>query len=658
MNVYQVMNQEYYYSIKQKLDILGTSGLRSSVSPEELEEINPPLLARKSASSQGSRNSRRMSLHDSLVRSKTERIKEYLFKHQSITISMNNRYKLYWDNFMMLCVLYSVTSSLYFLAMKKNSTAADAFDLIIWAFFIFDFVLRFFSEYLDKKRRVVRNIKLIVIHYAKTQMFFDFFALIPLHFVGHTNFEHFLRLLRISRLRYFFRIFKILKISKYIAGWVYHKETRKFKNLRLRIIHLWEIFKQIIVMFYMTFFLACIWFYYIDLIVRREHEQNSFYNNFGMDAEHETTNFIKTWYFIFTTLVTVGYGDFYATNKYEMGFAIILLLAGPTWFAFMMGKSINIIHTLQDLSGTNNKLTSLQIWIFSIEEKIHVLPNQLKSKIFTHFSNYWKFDRLKSLQNQSTETNVDFSNIQDNFFNQLPIKHKQEIFDYLFGDLHFRYIHFFKFLGKCKYDILPFMKPFFYNRHEVVIFPSCKVNEIYFVISGQVEVGMFTHKGFETIGIFHKNLVLGDYYSIKEFDSPAAFRALNYLRGYFIPDYALKELIAKNDLNTFKYVEIIEENYEGLKDRIQDIMNGDIMTTEEKNFQELDRRKIFPLFKKISSKGFFHCYLDPYPSKGKCKVKLALKDVEHKIKSNDLMRKKLISQVKEKLVENILTRTK
>ena len=58
--------------------------------------------------------------------------------------------------------------------------------------------------------------------------------------------------------------------------------------------------------------------------------EKSFYTYFELTKLTPKNQFIITWYYIFTTITTVGYGDYYATNKFEMIFAIVLLVMGPT----------------------------------------------------------------------------------------------------------------------------------------------------------------------------------------------------------------------------------------------------------------------------------------------------------------------------------------
>ena len=422
----------------------------------------------------------------------------------------------------------------------------------------------------------------------------------------------------------------------------------------LRIIHTWEIIKQVIVMFFATYFIACIWYYYVDLIIRRQSEANNFNLNFGLVNKDEYDNFVKTWYFIFTTLVTVGYGDFYATNKYEMGFAIILLLAGPTWFAFMMGKSINVINILQDISGTKNKKIDLQLWVYFIEEKSQVSPNELKSKIFNFYTNYWKNDRLKTLENTSTECSVDFGRINDRIFLSLPNYLRKQIFDYIFSDIFFQYCHFFNYFGDKKYEICSFIRPICYNKDEVLLNKGEEVNDIVFLLNGRIEVGVNIYSGFVSIGVLHKNLVFGDYFALKNIKSYAVFRASSYLKGYYLSAYVLRELVHKYKISTFEYLETQKDQFDWLNEKAMLIYSSDTLTSEEN--QPRQSIKHLSFLNKLLKKEYFQSYIVDDHEESVNRARMVVKDIKYKIKESDENMKSLISQVKEKLVENILKR--
>lgn len=47
-------------------------------------------------------------------------------------------------------------------------------------------------------------------------------------------------------------------------------------------------------------------------------------------------------YFMFTTLSSVGFGDFHPKNSYERAFTAFILLTGVTIFSYLMGSFIEI----------------------------------------------------------------------------------------------------------------------------------------------------------------------------------------------------------------------------------------------------------------------------------------------------------------------------
>ena len=80
----------------------------------------------------------------------------------------------------------------------------------------------------------------------------------------------------------------------------------------------------------MSYCLACLWWYYCGLIKRSKNKQSNFIDNYSLENQSVFSQALKTLYFIYTTLMTVGYGDYLPTNEYEMGFIIIIVLTGPS----------------------------------------------------------------------------------------------------------------------------------------------------------------------------------------------------------------------------------------------------------------------------------------------------------------------------------------
>lgn len=61
---------------------------------------------------------------------------------------------------------------------------------------------------------------------------------------------------------------------------------------------------------------------------------------------------ISILYFLFTTLSTVGFGDFHPKNEWERGFTAFVLLTGVSIFSYLMGTFIEITDEAMKLNDT------------------------------------------------------------------------------------------------------------------------------------------------------------------------------------------------------------------------------------------------------------------------------------------------------------------
>lgn len=70
------------------------------------------------------------------------------------------------------------------------------------------------------------------------------------------------------------------------------------------------------------------------------------YDFTGSDPQYEG---IAAVYFAFTSLSTVGFGDYHPVSTYECIFCAIILLTGVNVFSFLMDTFLQIISSLQEL---------------------------------------------------------------------------------------------------------------------------------------------------------------------------------------------------------------------------------------------------------------------------------------------------------------------
>jgi hypothetical protein len=524
--------------------------------------------------------------------------------HKRYVIPIDHLAKRIFDTFMIVLIVYSVLSSLYFLAFHSMNQAAEIIDVFVWVMFILDFILNFFSEYIDDRRNRIRNLKMIIERYLKSYLFLDLIALIPLRYAGHPNGEFILRLLRTAKINKIFTLVDKYIIIEFLASLVYEAECLNKKKLRYKLNMMSSMFVQVLKMFFATYFLACLWYYYIDFILREKNESVDFIKNFNLQDDPTDKRFVKTWYYIFTTLVTVGYGDFYATNKYEMGFAIILVLAGTSWFAFMMGIAIRIMQEYDAETGNSAQTTSLNCWFSSIEKMHNSIPTTLKEKISLHFLNLWKNDRLDSIFNDSNESSFDPSRSSNSFFDLLPNRIQEDLLEYLFSDIFYTYKIFFNTVGDLKYVICRFLQPRLYQKGEIILKANEEVNEILFLSQGNVFVSILSSKCplsedvLDSIDIsdytiaslrLRKNCIIGEYYVLKNMKPRVFFHVKSNTKGFIMPAFVIEELKKMNREEFDKYIEKSKHIYdeidkfyeETLRDHPQDTGYENLLKTEK-----------------------------------------------------------------------------
>jgi hypothetical protein len=105
-------------------------------------------------------------------------------------------------------------------------------------------------------------------------------------------------------------------------------------------------------------------------------------------------------YFAFTTLATVGYGDFHAINDSERILFSFILLFGTAVFSFIMGNFIEILLSYKDVTADNEDSSNLTSWLGLMARfnKGRPLPKEMTRKIEAYFEYYWLHDKNYAIQ--------------------------------------------------------------------------------------------------------------------------------------------------------------------------------------------------------------------------------------------------------------------
>lgn len=441
-------------------------------------------------------------------------------------------------------IIYSICESLNDLSFKITFPGKLVLSELIWSLFVLDFL----SSFIWIKRKTYANINKrsnISLNYLKTWAVLDLITILPLRFTNNPNMESCFKCLRVFKVT---RLTQMLDIKKVTRASIqkFTNSEKRFLRLELFVEMVWNLVLIVVYMMLLTYALACIWWYVSLSVEKYRREEENFIGRYGLNELTTAEKLLRTMYFILTSLLTVGYGDYSATNKYEMGFCIVLVTAGAFFFAYYMALAGSYIGEISKLLQNNENLVKLKKLLRKLEGIKGVIPIALHNSIYSHFSFFWDNDRLGCLAKENKES----SNIkelvkrQHRYFKPLPISLKRKIFDSLFNDYfrHFKIL--FPIKNDFKYHICTFFKPRKIPQGTIIIGEGNISEEILMVSQGQVSLN-FSDLGesLTNCKTFTGWYIIGDYCVVLNKPSYATFRAETDVAALCIPKRPFEMII-------------------------------------------------------------------------------------------------------------------
>ena len=484
--------------------------------------------------------------------------------YEKVLITPNSIFKRNWDIIMELVLAYNVVTTLYFLAYAMPGTVMLSVDLACWIIFLIDIPVTFYSEQTSNHGKPIRKFKKISLLYLKSWFFLDVFAIIPLGFSGNPRIEYYFRMVRLLKLPGVLNITDGTGLSFLLTYFNFGKKDKKGKiiySIKAKIIA--SFIQLLIILIFIIYFLGCLWFWFQKTVNNYKHS-NSTSNedelNFGsayelnhLSSEHVA---LSSSYFMLTTIATVGYGDFLPTNVYEMAFISLVMLFGVGLFAVIMGNFNSAIAYYVEANSTGDYLGELNNWIDSVEKAHKKLKAPFRSEIIAYFEYYFNNDRLKNLAKNywEAESVDDLISISQDYLKDLPEDTYFNLLSHLFEDFLSSFRVYFT-ESEFKFSIIPHLQPRGFQKDKYVLKNGQVVDEILFVLKGEVCAGIEIHKAFQSLLMFSEGkTVLGDYNAI--FKKPNQF------------DYLAVTFLSCFSVNSETFVKILKTWYKSDKDHI------------------------------------------------------------------------------------------
>ena len=157
-----------------------------------------------------------------------------------------------------------------------------------------------------------------------------------------------------------------------------------------------------------------------------DQDEYTFYNDYGLHDKTDNENLTIVVYFIFTTLTTVGFGDFNPKSEIERGIMTFILLIGVAAFSYIISQFLTILMDVQTITAENEDSESLAQWMLLLKNfnKNRPLPPQMLKEFEAYFVYFWKNDKnyaVSSAEDQEMLSELP-SHIQSDIYRQFLFK--------------------------------------------------------------------------------------------------------------------------------------------------------------------------------------------------------------------------------------------
>lgn len=298
-----------------------------------------------------------------------------------------------WD-FVLTCLLahqsYYVPYQLCFNVPIDEETLK--LDILVSAVFMADILISFNTGVLEKGSLVMSRNKIALI-YARFWLWLDIIAGFPYDWVINgdpmtvnknesSQASKVPRLFRIAKLLRVFRMLRLLRLARL------RSLMMKIEGLLSDsfIVMVFLLLKLLLVVFFIAHLTACFWFYISELeSIDFPITWISTYEIYSKRALNYNDFYIASLYWAFTTMTTVGYGDFVPYTSMERIYAIMCMIVACGLFAYIVG-SIGSIVTKQ--SERNNEHIETILNTNSYMRR-HNLPRELQFRVRRYLDYKW-----------------------------------------------------------------------------------------------------------------------------------------------------------------------------------------------------------------------------------------------------------------------------
>ena len=437
-----------------------------------------------------------------------EIIEEELLKDDVIYIPLDSKYILIFDYIIILLTLYSlifipinISTSVCFKYFHFVNLLNYFMDLT----YIIDLILPFFRPYYNFEEQLVYNNSKIILHNLYNYFMVDLICSIPFYSIFKIieKDEQKCFLINLSiKLDNLYKIFEIVKILKIIK--IVDKKTNLAINNIIKFLDKFPCFENYEFLF--EFFLSLSVIHIttcIHIFISRNSYPNWIISNNLIESSYISIYF-TSFYFIITTLTTVGYGDITGKNIKETIFQIYLLIFGIVAYSWLISNLSNMILE-------KNKMTELFNEKVRILDNIRLQYNVMNEELYTKIYRYLEYTHFNYKKNPKM------------IIDTLPYSLKKILLNEMYKPL-INNFNFFKNFKNSSFilEIVRKLYPIRVYKNEILLDQGDLIENMIFIKEGRLnlEVKINIDNPVESVNkLLNEDIILGvNEFSVKNFD--------------------------------------------------------------------------------------------------------------------------------------------
>ena len=489
--------------------------------------------------------------------------------------------------------------------IKKTKYLFDEIMIyLIDIIYFMDIIIFFFKGYFDHEMEIIRNNKKIIIHYLLGDFFMDALEAFPLNYItyicnkevnyfGNSNFK-----IIFFKLLAFAKPLKVFKITRNQNNMALEDFFENFNNSY----HL-----EMFIEFFFYFLIFCLFVHLLICLHIFFSLQNypNWISHINVADETFLFKYITSFYFLITTMTTVGYGDIVCISSIERIFHIILVAIGTIIYTFLVSK---IGNYLRDQSHEQAKLINDLNILESIRVSCPTMPFKLYMKIKFHLLNISK-------QRKKTGLSLLINGIPETIKNELLLKiYSKEIARFTI----------FKNVNNSNFiiQVLTSFIPITMKKEEILLLEGEDVENIIFVRDGRLSMEMAVDLK-DPYNSIQSYLELNfKEISKDEIESPRKVRSN---KSVFRLNHNYKELKEQIDNFLFDRRKNLSNNNELMDNNISFNLGRFDFEKDEADIKRLENFEIVKIFdvRKNENFGEVHMFLQkpsPFTLKAKSRI--------------------------------------